>query len=239
MSPKNGRPPRVVFLVPRRADNGHRDRLWKFCREWWTTNHPTIEIFEGHHNADEGKFNRSAAINRASKAAGKWDIGIILDSDVLIDPINVEQGILVAQRFNRICIPFRTYHSLSQEGSARIMGGWSGDWLTASTKAYWDSVSCVVVVSRGLWDRVGGFDERFVGWGFEDTAFACATDAVSGRLRLNGDLWHLWHPATPERDPNAPEFIANSDLSILYRNASHGSWDAMRMILTQPGGPLS
>jgi GT2 family glycosyltransferase len=46
----------------------------------------------------------------------------------------------------------------------------------ATTAAFWESqlawvffVTCNVSVSRALLDRVGHFDESFVGWGYEDT----------------------------------------------------------------------
>jgi hypothetical protein len=71
---------RTVFLVPRRNDNGPRDKLWAYCRARWETYFPDIPIFEGHH--DDGPFNRSAAVNRAAKLAGEWDLGIVIDSDV-------------------------------------------------------------------------------------------------------------------------------------------------------------
>ena len=229
---------RTVLLVPRRADGGIRDRLWEFCRDVWRTEHPSFEIFEGHHNADEGLFNRSMAVNRAAEAAGDFDTAVVIDSDILIHRDNVRAGLALVERFNRVVFPFRVYQSLSQNGTSRIMAGWKGDWLTVAAKAYWDSVSCVVMVPRALWDQVGGFDERFVGWGWEDTAFACATDAVSGRLRLEGTLWHLWHPQSPERNTKTVEYKASYRLALQYRHATHVGWDAMLDVLTQPGGPL-
>ena len=228
---------RTVLAVPRRADGGVRDRLWEYCRQQWRTDHPDLDIIEGHH--DDGPFNRSAAVNRAARAAGDFDCIVIIDADVLIQAAQVRAGIELATRFNRVVFPFRVYRSVSQSGTSRIMNGWTGDWRQTSIQAYWDSVSCVVIVPRALWDQVGGMDERFVGWGWEDTAFACATDAVSGRLRLDGTLWHLWHPASPERNPKTVEYRASRDLAAQYRNAAHVGWEAMLPILKQPGGPLA
>lgn len=230
---------RTVLLVPRRADRGVRDRLWAYCRNIWETEHPDLAIFEGHHEASEGLFNRSAAINRAAQAAGDFDAAVVIDADVLIDAGQVRAGLGLIERFDRVVFPFRVYRSLTEIGTSRVMAGWRGDWTTASITAYWDSVSCVVMVPRVVWDRVGGFDERFVGWGWEDTAFACATDTAGGRLRLQGTLWHLYHPPSPERNHNTREYKASRDLASLYRNAAHVGWDAMLPVLKQPGGPLA
>lgn len=224
-------------MVPRRADGGIRDRLWAYCRDVWEREHPDFPIYEG--ESPDGLFNRSAAINRAASRAGGFDTAVVIDGDVLIDRAKVRAGLLLTQRFNRVVFPFRVYHSLSQSGTGRLMAGWTGDRNTISAVAYWDSVSCVVMVPRATWEKVGGFDERFVGWGWEDSAFAYATDVGAGRLRLEGDLWHLWHPPSPERNHHAPEYKASKALAMQYRNAAHVGWEAMEAVLTQPGGPLA
>jgi hypothetical protein len=63
-----------------------------------------------------------------------------------------------------------------------------------------------MVVPRPLWEHTGGFDEGFVGWGFEDSAFHTV---AGGSLRTPGELWHLYHVPAPETDPNHPLHRAN------------------------------
>lgn len=53
----------------------------------------------------------------------------------------------------------------------------------------------LLVVSRDGWDRVGGYDERFVGWGHEDSVFNIALLLKAAWDRIPGSAWHLWHPA--------------------------------------------
>lgn len=53
----------------------------------------------------------------------------------------------------------------------------------------------VNVVTRDLWETVGGFDPRFGGWGHEDRAFVhCVTTLHGPRNRVPGRLINLWHP---------------------------------------------
>ena len=115
---------RTVFLVPRRADGGHRDKVWAWCRRRWETLFPDVPIYEGHH--DEGLFNRSAAINNAARAAdadGHWDLAIVIDSDVLLPLTQVRAAINVRT--------FGTPDPLNREDM--IQPGWR-EW-TVSVRA--------------------------------------------------------------------------------------------------------
>lgn len=60
--------------------------------------------------------------------------------------------------------------------------------------------SLVRTCNLSLWvddfDRVGGFDESFVGWGLEDTEFAVRLIAAGVRVRSGRfatNVFHLWH----------------------------------------------
>ena len=50
------------------------------------------------------------------------------------------------------------------------------------------------VIRRDCFDKVGGYDPRFEGWGYEDCALEKITDALWSDRRVAGDLYHLWHP---------------------------------------------
>jgi hypothetical protein len=223
-----------VILVPRRADNGHRDGLWKYCKDFW--GNLGLEIVEGDHL--EGPFNRSAAVNAAAKNAGEWDTALVIDSDILVDPHNVHHAISLAETTGRQVFPFRDYHALNNKGAELVMAGNKGNWKPYIRASYRDNRSACFVIPRTTWDQVGGFDERFIGWGFEDVAFAFACNQAAGNyLRLAGDLWHLWHPISAENNHNSPRYLANRDLCARY--AELFTWDDMKALLSEKGGPLS
>lgn len=193
---------RVVILVPRREGQRERDLTWAWVRQWWRE-HLGWEVFEGHH--DEGLFNRSAAINRAAGLADweqeqPWDVAVIIDADVINDAERTGRGVEQALATGRMVLPFDVRHDLNQAGSAMVQRGYQGNWAKFVHRTYTDMVSSVVIVRRSLWDEVGGFDETFVGWGFEDNAFAAACQTFSGEppLKMPGELWHLWHATARE-----------------------------------------
>lgn len=220
---------KAVILVPRRDDHGHRDRVWGWVQTWWQEQLPELPIFEGHHT--EGLFNRSAACNRAAAKAGAWDVAVLIDSDVICDPAQVREAIeLAAQWKDRLILPFSRRHNLTPRGTTRIMSGDRGSWQRYIGKTYTQMCSSVVVIPRQLWDTVGGFDERFAGWGFEDTAFACACETFGTTLhKLDGECWHLWHPTASEGRRDAPSFQSNRARREQY-SASLGDKEAIRAL---------
>lgn len=224
---------KVRIIVPRRADRGDRDRLWTYCRNHWETELPEAEIVEGHHDA--GPFNRSAAINAAAR--GDWDVAVILDADVVLAADQVRAAIDRARATDRNVVAFSRRRLLSRPGTLKILAGYRGSWSSFVAGTQRTNVSTCVVVTRALFDDVGGFDERFVGWGGEDNAFSDACRALRGRIeRLDGDAWHLWHRASPWRDHRLPEYVQAKALADRYAEASLSA-RRMRLLLAEGRGP--
>lgn len=205
---------KVRVAVPRRADGGHRDKLWRYCKRQWRSQFPDWKLVEGHH--DIGPFNRSAAINNA--AAGKWDVLVIADADVLADHNAISHAVEACSD-GRVHLPYQRRMMVSELGTRRILrghkGSWSG-WSTPDTNR--QHCSSVVVLNRALWDSVGGFDPRFEGWGAEDDAFVTACDTLAGHhVRHAGNVWHLWHRPSPHRNHRSPLYVAAVALLKRYQ----------------------
>ncbi|HEY6568539.1 MAG TPA: glycosyltransferase [Actinomycetota bacterium] len=220
-----------VILVPRRADDGPRDALWEWCRtQKWEREQSHMPIFEGHHN--DGLFNRSAAVNKAARLAGDWDVAVIIDSDVFIDPTRLKEAVKLAHKTGKLVYPHDVRKDLTRQGNQRIMAGFNGNWERFVYRRYPDMVSSVVVVPRRLWDEIGGFDESFRGWGYEDTAFAAAAATFGGDIRMPGEVWHLWHPTAKEGRPGTETHMRNSAKGQRYR-AAIGNREAIRALQSE------
>ena len=115
---------RVAVLVPRRGDGAWRDRLWEFCRAWWLERHPDWPIYEG--VSPDGPFQRSAACNDAARQAGAWDVGIVLDTDVILNPEAVNEAVALAAETGRMVLPHNERVDLSRWGTQRVLGGERG-----------------------------------------------------------------------------------------------------------------
>jgi hypothetical protein len=232
---------KVVALVPRLADNGERDRLWKWCQSYWAEHFPELEILEGH-DETPGPFNRAAALNAA--AEGDWDVAVVLDADTVLDADQIRRGIEIAARTGNLVLPFTDRCLLNRQGTRQILQGYRGNWrrfvsarqTPADRYVY---ISGCQVVPRVLWDEIGGFDERFESYGGEDDAFHAASVALTGHDaredRLEGSCWHLWHRPSPEAQ-NRPARKLVMALAERYTSCSEDE-KAMRALLAEARTP--
>lgn len=221
---------KAVLLVPRRA-HPERDKLWEWCRARWERYFPDLEIHEGHH--DEGPFNRSAAINTAAR--GDWDVGIVIDADVFLRESQVRAAIAGALA-GRVTWGHRRWRGLHEDHTRRVIrhGLDFGpeidrddmDVLVERTNPR--SWSCCIAIPRATWDDMGGFDERFVGWGYEDMAFKSLVTSLYPWGYVDGDVYHLWHPRSEERIVKgqpaitaSPEYVMNARLGRRYMVAAY------------------
>lgn len=239
---------RVVILVPRREDNGPRDAAWEWCKARWERLFPDWPIYEGHHLT--GPFNRARAVNTAARLAGDWDLAIVIDADIFLRASQVQAAVDRAAATGKVTWAHRRWRGLHEEWTTRTIAdqrdfgpeldGTDMDILVERTNPI--SWSCCIVFPRKVWDDMGGFDERFVGWGFEDMAVQSLVAGLYGHERIEGDVYHLYHPrvfgsgrADKERGDYTKEAITNARLGRRYMLAlrrDHGLHD-------RPGLPAS
>ncbi len=223
-----------VVLVPRRPEPW-RDRLWSYVRERVDAE-VDWPIHEG--LSVDGPFNRSRALNEAATEGGDWEVAVILDADTVPPKNHMFWGTGWTMAKDHLVFAQNEFRSLTREATRKVLAGKLDPHAAPVRWVYPDPKSSCLLVSRTVWDRVGGFDERFEGWGGEDSAFACACQALAGLSRIRGACSHLWHPRSPEKNTNLPEYKANFALLDRYK-AARKDPEAMRAILSEPGGPLA
>ncbi|MCT8137614.1 glycosyltransferase [Anaerobacillus sp. CMMVII] len=213
----------ISFLIPYKPDHGIRDINFNWIKTFYQNIYPEAEICVGISNDD--LFNRSQAINNAAKQATR-DIFVLVDADIFCDPNVIKESIEHIEIGNAPwVIPYKYIKRISEENSRVLVKEtptWPleiTDFELVDTKDYdFDWVGGINVISRRSFLEVGGFDERFLGWGGEDQAFSCAVSTICGPYkRLEHTVNHLWHPVVGyENNPNRQN---NLDLGEIYSQA--------------------
>jgi len=199
---------RVVICFPWRGGNPDRERAYGLVRSYYGLF--DIPMFEGDSTL-EG-FSPARARNAAAEAAGDWDIAVFLDADCVIPFVNVWRGVEHARKTGCVTLPWDEFYSMTEEGhrlgydtyipvdDPEVEEVWRANSIGCERPLY--SPGGSVIVPREVWDRVGGYDERFIGWGFEDAAFLVAAGEFD---RLSGPQFHFWHPSSAFSVPT-PDF---------------------------------
>jgi len=208
----------AIVIVPYRPDRGHRDELWSFLRDrYWEQS--GYDVVLGEHL--DGPFNRSKALNQAADRA--WQYAIIADSDTWVPAANLHRALLTAKISQRLTAAFDSVVEISQLCTRDIVAGrlsLEDSFATDCVRRRdMETQSSMLVVPRTLWDKVGGFDENFEGWGGEDSAFWKACTLHAGQPhRVAGNAYHLWHPPANGKR-TGPEYAKNLALWRRYESA--------------------
>lgn len=218
-------------LIPYKADQGRRDYLWSLVQQRYQVLLPQIELCLGIDNSEP--FCRSRAVNNAAKLA-TGDVFLIVDSDIIFEPSLIDQISAVIWE-NAWIIPFSNGYRLTELASELLIN--QGLPASFSIDTNHDIVGndtfpgCMFsALTRRNFEEVGGMDEHFEGWGYEDVSFGLALDTLCGPyLRLNDNIYHLWHPQDP-RAINSDLCQYNSERYHYYQNAV-GNPELMRALI--------
>ena len=210
------------MLIPYRSqsEDVFRERDFFWIEQRWKSILPDAQICIGTNDAHP--FNRGAAINDAYRySAG--DTLIISDADSFVPKKQIDEALWIMQKDAAPwVIPYREYYNLTKETTEHILKQPPNHepepldiWVHRITTA----VSGCLVVPIEFFEDTHGFDERFVGWGYEDNAYQMKLDVMySGHARIPGPCLHLWHEEGPRF--KAPWIQTCKDLYDRYAAAT-------------------
>lgn len=187
----------ISVLAPfRETGDGWRTKVWGWVRARLEEDLPGIEIIEC---TDDGvdPFNKCMAVNRGAEVA-TGDVLYILDTDCYCPGRSVVAAYERLDR-NDWARPWRRKLKLGERATVAIISTGLSAWdRKADPPEHINSFWCSppLMLSRSTFEDVGGMDERYRGWGGEDTAFGRALWKSGHGFASNGadDCIHLWHP---------------------------------------------
>ena len=163
-------------------------------------------------------FSLAAARNRAFELSG--GVVVVCDADTVPDGDALLAAIDLARTSPSVILPFTLFRALTPEATEEVLAGDRAPRDAADLLTLDWSVGGVQVASVATWTALGGQDERFTGWGCEDTAFYLTSLARERpHQRVEGQIHHLWHPRAV--DERSPEYVYNEQLLRRYEVAYH------------------
>ncbi|MFP4209111.1 MAG: galactosyltransferase-related protein [Wenzhouxiangella sp.] len=176
-----------------------------------------------------GQFNKSWGLNiGAVQTTTPWLL--FLDADIIFGSAIVNLVHATSGPY-RVIKPFMRLHDLDVEETQRVRAG-DFDWFPERSPGPAADRECsgefppfaggAVAISRHAFLDMGGWDERFVGWGGEDDAMSYLLE----RSRVPGielDLRpavHLFHPRNISETVKQPSYTSNLRLLAEYRTLS-------------------
>ena len=232
----------VSIIIPFRPDKSFRVALWDWLHQFYTHEFPDAELIVG---KDMGKpFSRAAAVNDGVARSHGYFL-VILDSDCLLDPDVIRNCVgRIASSFTPIWfVPFKVSGHMTEAATAKLLklppvlqsvdSVRDTKFETTITMPH----GIASILSRVAFNKAGGFDERFRGWGSEDVSFIRAVDTLYTQYtRTSNTVLHLWHPR--ERRGyiknlwvgQDPLDSTNSDLSKAYQAAARNKVKMQNLI---------
>ena len=150
-------------------------------------------------------FCRSWALNVGARHA-RAPILVLHDNDMLASVDYVSEIIRHVARGYEVVNLKRFVFYVSEEESPRAIEGVAG-LRSCTPEAVVQNLEGggSVAITREAFERIGGMDESFVGWGGEDSEFWERAALLKVWSWTSLPLVHLWHPAQPRKqDPANP-----------------------------------
>ncbi len=163
----------------------------------------------------DGLFCKGAALN-AGAAGGHEPLLCLLDADCWVGRDWLAKCLALIDGWRHdgtwrgAMLPYERFRFLEAQPSDKVAAG-TDPSMTMEHEAC-PSCGGAAWCDRALWERIGGADEGYVGWGPDDRDLECRLEAAMGAPLLRGDLplWHLFHerPDTSTNDAGWARLLA-------------------------------
>lgn len=148
---------------------------------------------------EEGPFHKTMLLNCAVRENPGYRAYVMVDADVYMTRGLAEYAMANCAD-GRLVFPYGDTLYLDEADTVRLCGTgapWPGEKDHGTT--IWRQTGLCNAFTRGSYDRVGGFDEAFSGWGAEDDAFMYKFRRCGMEVLRNPDTsvpaYHMFHPA--------------------------------------------
>lgn len=195
----------LTVIIPYCPDGGRRDINLSWVHRRISKLLPDAEVITP--IQEQAPFSRSMTCNYGAKQAS-GDVLLICDADMIFDLDLIENGLKIVHDAPWIA-PMCQKWDLTWQASNKLLNMSSDVELKSldmEIARKWGAERCrggaMLMITKDNYFKVGGFDERFNGWGFEDNAFFLMANAILGEfVETDNVAYHLWHPQSINQYP--------------------------------------
>ena len=196
-----------------------------------------------------GPFNKAWGFNVGVHAA-QGEVLYFCDADMLLPKAALDTAVSLCSRRVLAVNPYEQLVDLSEAASRELLAGTvepdfagggegaigvrgEGEHLTFCGGAFF--------MRRALHRRMGGFDERFLGWGGEDDAMTLRLRRTTAEIaEIQGrSALHLWHTRATAKGNPGSHYANNLDLLRRLQALTDTEFrflcDVQRQIMGNPG----
>jgi len=199
----------LSIIMAYKPDGGIRDKQCAWTASRYRAMFPDAEIIisqDPNKNPGWDDFCKSKYINRGV-AKAKNNIILITDIDVVFVKNAILNGI---ENLKNHCavLPFSVIYYLNKHTTETILNAppiWQMPKIRLEPQKKRIRIGLkpngMHLLTKEAWRRSGGYDERYTGWGSEDSAFLWSLVTMNDKeiYRLDAVAYHLWHPLDKHR----------------------------------------
>ena len=235
----------LSIIMAYKSDNGGlRDKHLHWTLFRYKLMFPEAEIIisedkQSNLSKDWEGFNKSRFINFGVKNATRNNL-LITDIDVVLSKKTIEEGTRVAKDHSLVMPVFNLYR-LTESTTMDILSKPPNinmpkiDLSKQSKLIREGTYPCGFhIITKEHYIQSGGYDERFVGWGREDNAFQRVVMTMVDKpyMRLDADVYHLWHPRNLKHNTEARNDDVKKELMDKYKRYT-GNKEDMKGVIKQ------
>ena len=207
---------KIVVVIPWRETPSRLEPL-RALLDWYKTNLPDIEILYADEPGDVWlpSHSRNLGVRKAQEA--DCDIVILNDADTLPELSSLLEAARLAYSDGMVHNPYTLCKTFTYEDSQPYYAGQKQlhelrgmDHTTANGGIY--------VCRPEAWWKVGGMDEKFMQWGYEDSAFDIAHSIINGTgiVKNPGTIYSLGHSLQIHDKGYNQNAMNNRDIFMRY-----------------------
>lgn len=203
---------KIGIVIPWR-EQPTRLPAFQALNKWYADNLPEAQIFFADRPGPVWNMSGSRNDGVAAAEAAGCEVIVLSDADTFPQLEPLLEAVEGAKKDNKIHLPYTNYRMLKEKGTRDFFNG--VPLIDCYARTYSDACSGINVFTPEAWRSIGGGDEKFKGWGYEDTAMQYVHKLVhkTPYISHKGLAFSLSHAKQSREDQN---YFNNKFLYELY-----------------------